>query len=72
MSIEIYNKATVINKDDKIYYFLKYHSKNDRLCGGQVIGDILSIIESSVETSIMDLIHELLEIERILALEENK
>jgi len=35
-------------------------------------GDILSIIESSVETSIMDLIHELLEIERILALEENK
>ena len=39
MSIEIYNKATVIHKDDKIYYFLKYHSKNDSICGGQVIVD---------------------------------
>lgn len=39
MSIEIYNKAKVIKKDDKYFYFLKYHSKNDCVCGGQVIVD---------------------------------
>ncbi len=39
MSIEIYNKATIIKRDNKYYYFLKYHSKNDCICGGQVIID---------------------------------
>jgi hypothetical protein len=39
MSIEIYNKAKIIKKDDKYYYFLKHHSKNDCICGGQVIVD---------------------------------
>lgn len=39
MSIEIYNKARVIKKDDKYYYFLKYHSKNDCICGGQYTVD---------------------------------
>jgi len=35
-------------------------------------GDILSIIEGEVGSSTMDLIQELLEIERTLSLEENK
>ncbi len=39
MAIEIYNKAKVIQKDNKVYYFLKYHSKNDCICGGQYIVD---------------------------------
>ena len=39
MSIEIYSKAEVIKKADKYYYFLKYHSANDCICGGQVIVD---------------------------------
>jgi len=35
-------------------------------------GDILSILEEEVGSSTMDLIQEVLEIERILSLEENK
>jgi hypothetical protein len=40
MSIEIYQKAKIIKKDDKFYYFLRHHSKNDCLCGGQYVEDI--------------------------------
>lgn len=39
MSIEIYNKAKIIHKDGIYYYFLKHHSKNDCICGGQFIVD---------------------------------
>lgn len=39
MSIEIYNKAKIVKKGDTFYYFLKHHSKNDCICGGQVIVD---------------------------------
>lgn len=39
MSIEMYDKAKVIIKDDIKYFLLKYGSKNTFICGGQMITD---------------------------------
>ena len=40
MSIEIYDKAIKIRKDDRVYFLLKYGSKNSFTCPNQyVIGD---------------------------------
>jgi hypothetical protein len=39
MSIEIYDNAKIVKKDNKYYYFLKYGSKNCFTIGGQTIID---------------------------------
>lgn len=39
MAIELYDKAKVIKKDNKYYYFLKHGSKNSFTCRGQSILD---------------------------------
>lgn len=37
MAIEIYDKAVIVKKNEHIYYFLKYGSKNSFTCGGQYV-----------------------------------
>ncbi len=39
MAIEIYDKAKIIKKDKKYYYFLKYGSKNCFTCAFQTVED---------------------------------
>jgi len=39
MAIEIYDKASIIKKDNKVYWFVKYGSKNCFTCPYQTITD---------------------------------
>jgi hypothetical protein len=39
MAIEIYDKASIVKKDDKVYWFVKYGSKNCFTCPYQTVTD---------------------------------